>query len=115
MATQLRTQKCVPCEGGIPPFTEEQIAKHLQELEEPEQWQVIDNKKLRRKFTFKTFMGAMEFVNKIAEIAEQQGHHPDIYIYYTDVEIMLRTHAIDGLHLNDFIIASQIEELLEAK
>lgn len=102
-------QKCVPCEGGTEPLSEKEVADYATALKT--EWQIEENKKLHKKFVFKDFTGAMAFVNKVAEIAESEGHHPDIYIYYNKVEIALTTHAIGGLSVNDFILARKIEEI----
>lgn len=99
---------CVPCEGGTKPMDEKEIKIYLTLLKTP--WTVsTDKKKIEKKFEFKDFKKAMKFVNKVAEIAEGEGHHPDIGIYYNKVSISLSTHAIKGLSTNDFILASKIE------
>ncbi len=99
---------CVPCEGGTIPLTEVEVATYLTILKTP--WHVTDEgKKIEKKFGFKNFKGSMEFVNKVAELAESEGHHPDIAISYDKVDIRLSTHAIGGLSTNDFILASKIE------
>jgi len=104
----LTDKKCVPCEGAVQPFTEAQIKEYLAELKT--EWQVIDGKKIQKKFKFKDFKDAVAFVNKVAELAEKEGHHPDIRIFgWNNVEIELFTHAISGLSENDFILASKIE------
>jgi len=103
--------KCIPCEGWEKPLDESQIQTYLPQL--TLDWKIIDNIKLQRRFEFKDFKQAMEFVNKIAEVAESEGHHPDIYIYYNKVDIMLSTHVIKGLSQNDFVLAAKIEELLK--
>lgn len=101
---------CVPCEGGVDPMGDEEIRKYLSMLKED--WKVSkDSKRIFKEFKFKDFKDAMIFVNKIAEIAEEQGHHPDISISYNKVTIILITHAINGLSTNDFIMASKIEAL----
>lgn len=109
MATDLLKKKCVPCEGGVDPFTPEQIKEHMEYLTAP--WDVIDNIKIRHEFKLESFRSAIEFVNKIADLAEDEGHHPDIHIYYKRVVIELWTHAIKGLSLNDFILAAKIENI----
>lgn len=106
----LTQQKCVPCEGGVNPFNESEIEIYLSYLKTS--WEVDDNKKIEKKFKFKDFSEAMVFVNKIADIAESEGHHPDIEISYNIVEIELWTHAIGGLSVNDFILARKIEDLV---
>ncbi|CAN5290036.1 4a-hydroxytetrahydrobiopterin dehydratase [soil metagenome] len=100
---------CVPCEGGVDPMTPIEIQENLKLLKL--KWEVIDGKKIQHQFEFKNFKEAMEFVNKVAEIAEEEQHHPDIYIFYNKVRIELWTHAINGLFKNDFILAAKIELL----
>lgn len=105
----LTDKKCVACEGGMPPLNEKEIAGYMAELKNP--WEVVDNKKIKKEFKFKNFKESIEFVNKIAHLAESEGHHPDIYILYNIVGIELWTHAIGGLSENDFIMAAKIETL----
>lgn len=105
----LLNKKCVPCEGGAKPFDKETIAAYLPLLKLP--WQVIDDKKMRHEFKFETFIKAITFVNKVAHLAEAEGHHPDIRIYYNKIMIELWTHAIGGLSINDFIVAAKMENL----
>lgn len=105
----LSDQKCVPCEGGMPPLTQKEIDEYQTQL--TTSWEVVDGKKIRRQLKFKTFTEAITFVNKVAEVAEKQKHHPDIYIFYNKVILELWTHAIGGLSPNDFIMASKIEKL----
>lgn len=100
-------KKCVPCEGGVPTLTEEEIKKYMTELKEG--WEVQDNIKIQKLFKFKDFKEAMVFVNKVADLAESEGHHPDININYNKVDITLWTHAIGGLSENDFILAAKID------
>ncbi|MDP3795077.1 MAG: 4a-hydroxytetrahydrobiopterin dehydratase [bacterium] len=75
-------------------------------------WTVLDETKIRREFTFRDFPEAMAFVNKVAQLAESENHHPDMHIFYSRVVIELWTHAIGGLSENDFIVAAKIEELV---
>lgn len=105
----LKNQKCVPCEGGTPPLTKEEAEKLLAQVSN--QWQ-LGGDKISADFKFKNFKESMAFVNKVADIAEQEDHHPDIYIYYSKVKLELTTHAISGLSINDFIMASKIDALL---
>ena len=109
-ASDLAKQKCVPCEGGTPPLRADEIAGFMGELASP--WEVVDEKKIQKSFSFKNFVEAMEFVNKIAHIAEEEGHHPDLHIFYNKVTIELWTHAVGGLSKNDFILAAKIEALI---
>lgn len=105
----LLQKKCVPCEGGTKPFTQSQVNEYSLFLN-PD-WEVMDNRKISRLFKFKTFRQALDFVNKVAAIAEQEQHHPDIQINYNRVRIDLTTHAIKGLSINDFIMAAKLDAL----
>ena len=107
----LTQKKCVACEGDVKPLAEREIKAFLGYLKTP--WEVLDNKKIRREFRYKGFKQAMAFVNKVAEIAESEGHHPDIHIFYNKVIIELWTHAIGGLSENDFIVAAKIEQVIK--
>ncbi|OGN07246.1 MAG: hypothetical protein A2940_00570 [Candidatus Wildermuthbacteria bacterium RIFCSPLOWO2_01_FULL_48_29] len=100
-------KKCVPCEGGIPPLEREKIQEYIKELDSG--WEVREGKMVVRRFTFKTFREAIDFVNRVASLAEREGHHPDIIIRYNKVTLELSTHAIGGLSENDFILASKID------
>lgn len=106
----LINKKCVPCEGGMPSLGEDKIKEYLSQLKTG--WEVLENKKIRKEFKFKDFLEAIAFVNKVAGIAEQEDHHPDIHIFYRKVVIELWTHAVGGLSENDFILAAKIEALL---
>ena len=110
MASDLISAHCVPCEGGVPRMKPDEIEEYKKKLKLD--WEVVDNIKLKKEFHFKDFKESMEFVNKVADIANAEGHHPDIYIFYSVVKIELWTHAISGLFKNDFIMAAKIEELL---
>ena len=106
----LSQKKCVPCEGGEIPLDEES-AKELKKLIDPN-WE-LEAKKINREFVFKNFAEAVGVINKVAEIAESEGHHPDINLYsYKKVKIDLSTHAIGGLSGNDFILAAKIDKLV---
>jgi 4a-hydroxytetrahydrobiopterin dehydratase len=105
----LRQKHCVPCEGGMPPLTKEQIAEYSPEAPD---WKISDDdKKITKEFKFKDFKEAMAFVNKVADIAESEGHHPDTYIFYNLVRFELSTHAVGGLSENDFILAAKINAI----
>ena len=103
----LTQKKCIPCEGGMPPLNEGEIEKLLKHVNG---WDVEDGR-LKKQFNFKDFREAMGFVNKVAEVAESEGHHPDIQIHYSQVNIELWTHSINGLSENDFIVATKIDEI----
>jgi 4a-hydroxytetrahydrobiopterin dehydratase len=108
MATNLADQKCVPCRGGTPPLTREQIAPLLVQLEG---WQVEDDKKLIKSFKVKDFVSAVDFVNRITPVAEAEGHHPDLYVRWGEVRVYLWTHKIDGLTESDFYMAAKIDRV----
>ena len=103
---KLSQQKSKPCEGVVSLLPEKEA---LQLFEKLNQWTIKDNK-IQKVFKFSDFKEAMQFVNVVADIAENAGHHPDIYIFYNKVEIILWTHAIEGLSLNDFILAAKIDD-----
>ena len=113
MAESLASKKCVPCEGGEPPLTEKEIQGLLPQL--PEGWNAVTREeipRLEKTFKFKDFKQAIAFVNKVAECAEKEGHHPNILVFgWNKVKIEFYTHAIRGLHENDFIMAAKTEEL----
>ncbi len=105
----LAQQKCIPCEVGGLAMTESEAKKHLVEISG---WALIESgKKIEKLFTYADFKGAMMFVHKVADIAEREGHHPDISISYNKVIITLWTHAVGGLSLNDFILAAKIDSI----
>jgi len=106
---KLLNKKCIPCEGGVPSMGPEEIKNYLSQLKR--EWEVLDDKKIKKLFKFKDFKEAMVFVNKVAELAESEGHHPDISIHYSKVEILLWTHSIGGLSENDFILAAKIDNI----
>ena len=108
---KLASRACVPCRGGIPPLGEVE-ARRL--LEGTPEWRLEENAtRLVRRFEFEDFVKAMAFVNRVADIAEEQGHHPDIAIHWNKVDLVLWTHKIGGLHENDFILAAKVDRLLE--
>jgi 4a-hydroxytetrahydrobiopterin dehydratase len=104
----LASKKCIPCEAGTPPLTPASVAELAKNTPD---WKVVGDKKLLREIKFKNFREAMAFVNRIADVAEAEGHHPDIYIFYNLVRLELSTHAIGGLSDNDFILAAKIDVL----
>lgn len=111
----LAQQKCVPCEGGTPPLETARVGELKNQIDPA--WVVVpatpsDATHLKRECKFGDFVQAMTFVNKVAEIAETEGHHPDLYIFYNKVIIELWTHAVSGLSENDFILAAKIDQLL---
>lgn len=107
----LTSQKCVPCQGGEPVLSKREIDEYLKELKYG--WKYEPNPdKIVNEFNFKDFVSAIGFVNEVAKLAQQEDHHPNIYVHdFKKVRIELWTHKINGLHKNDFILASKIEGL----
>ena len=106
MATTLADQKCIPCRGGTPPLTQEQIAPLAAQLDG---WQVEDDRKLIKSFKVKNWREAVDFVTRITPIAEAENHHPDLYVRCGEVRVYLRTHKINGLTESDFYMAAKID------
>lgn len=107
--TSLSKEKCVPCEGNADPLIAQEIADLLCEIHG---WQQEDNIKIWRDFTFKNFVRAVDFINRIADIAEYEDHHPDILLHHCKhVRVEFMTHAIKGLSRNDFIMAAWINDI----
>jgi 4a-hydroxytetrahydrobiopterin dehydratase len=104
----LAEKTCVPCRGGVPPLTADQIQPLLKQLD---RWTVVENHHLQREFSFPDFKTGLEFVNKVGDLAEEQGHHPDIYLAWGKVEIRIWTHKIDGLTESDFILAAKFDKV----
>ncbi len=102
---------CVPCRGGVPPLEELRVTELMKAVPG---WTLKKDgvDKLERMYKFKNFKEAMEFVNKVADIASEQDHHPDILIHWNEVTLTFWTHAINGLHDNDFIMAAKVNEIL---
>lgn len=103
----LTQKKCVPCEAGTPPLEEDKVNDLLKQVSG---W-ILKDGHLYKKFKFKSFIEAMKFINSVAEIAEEEGHHPDFSVHYNKVEVEIWTHAINGLSENDFILAAKIDKL----
>ncbi len=107
----LTKKHCVPCGGGMPPLTNDREDELIKQIEG---WMLLRDgtHMIQRRFKFADFKKAMEFVNKVANLAETEGHHPDIKIVYSKVTIDLFTHTVGGLSENDFIVASKINKLV---
>ena len=108
MTEQLADKTCVPCRSGVPPLKGQELEKLRANLP---QWRVIDEHHLLREFRFPDFKQALDFVNRVGAVAEEQGHHPDIALSWGKVQTILWTHKIDGLTESDFIMAAKIERL----
>ncbi len=109
---ELAKQKCIPCEGGVPPLKEKELEAFQAQLDqEAPGWEVKSYKRLERTFKFPDFQSALDFVNKVGQIAETEGHHPNIELGWGFVRILLWTHAIGGLSQADFALAAKISRL----
>ncbi len=105
----LSDKKCVPCEGGVPALTTEQVRGYLKQLHG---WQVNKaHTEIFKEFNFKNYYQVMAFVNAVAFIAHQEKHHPDMSVHYNKVIVRYSTHAIGGLSENDFICAAKVDSL----
>lgn len=111
-ATDLTQKHCIPCEGGTPPLSVENEDELIKQIPH---WLLLRDgtHRLRRQFQFKNFKESIDFVNNVARIAENEEHHPDIYIFYNKVQLDLFTHAVGGLSENDFIMAAKIDSILD--
>jgi len=109
---QLADIACVPCRGGVPPLTPEQIAPLIAQLDND--WRVEADRKLVKHYRFKNFVQAVDFVNRIVPVAEAEGHHPDLYVAWGKVDVFLWTHKIDGLTESDFYMAAKIDRVYDA-
>jgi 4a-hydroxytetrahydrobiopterin dehydratase len=108
MSCELSSKQCVPCRGGVPPLAGEEIQRLLDQLKG---WEVVREHHLKKNYGFSNFAEALKFVNRVGELAEDQGHHPDICFGWGKVEVTIWTHKIDGLTESDFILAAKIDEL----
>ena len=110
MTATLSAKTCTPCQGGIPPLSEKLAAKYVKQTDG---WELLDNSTvIARDYTFEDFRGAMNFVQKVGELAEAEGHHPDVKFGWGYAKVSLQTKKIKGLHENDFIMAAKINECL---
>jgi 4a-hydroxytetrahydrobiopterin dehydratase len=105
----LAERKCTPCAGGIVPLNGQALEKLFDRLNN--NWQIIEEHHLEKQYKFKDFAQALEFVNKVGQLAEELGHHPDIYLAWGKVRLTVWTHKIKGLHENDFIFAAKADKL----
>ena len=110
--SDLANKKCIPCEGNIPPFNAEEIHKYLKQVNG---WTVVEDKidgfHLIKNFKFDNFLLSQEFINKVGKIAEEEGHHPDLWFGWGYARIKIFTHAIKGLAESDFILAAKIDKI----
>lgn len=107
---ELANKECVPCRGGVPPLEGEAIKSLLDQL--GNEWKTADDHHLEKEYRFKDFREAMGFAVKVGELAEAQGHHPDIYLSWGKVKLTIWTHKIDGLTESDFVLAAKADREL---
>ncbi len=106
---ELAKRKCIPCEGGVAKLTHNQIRELNLQLIKP--WKVVDEMKITKEFDFDNYPETIEFLNNVAQIAEEEGHHPVLHVYFNKLIIDIWTHAIMGLSENDFILAAKIDNI----
>jgi 4a-hydroxytetrahydrobiopterin dehydratase len=106
----LASKECIPCKGGVPPLKGEALKKLLAAVNND--WRVVEEHHLEKEYKFKDFQGALDFTNRVGEMAELQNHHPDIYLAWGKVKVTIWTHKINGLTESDFIFAAKTDQLL---
>ena len=106
----LADKQCVPCNGGVPPLKGQELERLARELDGG--WQVVEERQLEKEYRFKDFREALDFTNSIGELAEAQGHHPDIYLAWGKVKLTIWTHKINGLTESDFVLAAKADKLM---
>lgn len=104
----LADMKCVPCRGGVPPLKGDELRRVSSQLPG---WNVVNEHHIEKTWSFPDFRQALVFVNRVGEIAEDQGHHPDIFLAWGRVDVRIYTHKIDGLTESDFILGAKIDRL----
>ena len=109
MASELAARRCVPCRGDTPPLRGEAVSRLLEQLGGG--WRAVDEHHLEKEYAFPDFAEALAFTNRVGALAEEQGHHPDIYLAWGKVRITIWTHKIDGLSRGDFVLAAKIDQL----
>lgn len=105
----LAKKECVPCKGGVPPLQGEELEALYEQL--GNEWKLVDEHHLEKEFDFPDFASALEFTNAVGAIAEEQNHHPDIFLTYGMVRVKIWTHKIDGLTESDFVFAAKTQKV----
>jgi len=108
MIKELKEKKCRPCEGEVEPLQGEELREMAKQLSEG--WQIVEEHHIKKTYEFDDFRKALDFTNRVGEVAEEEGHHPDIFLTWGKVEIKIFTHNIDGLTENDFILAAKADQ-----
>ena len=107
-ASDLASKTCVPCEGGVPPLKGDELKEYEQQLPG---WQVVEGHHLVRDFSFPDFKSALAFVNRVGDIAEEEGHHPEIKFTWGKARVSIWTHKVNGLTESDFILAAKVSKI----
>jgi 4a-hydroxytetrahydrobiopterin dehydratase len=107
-AAELKDKKCVPCDKGGEALKGDELQEYAEALDH---WAVVDGRRIVRKFAFDNFRQALAFVNRVGELAEDQGHHPNICFTWGEAEITFYTHKVDGLSEADFVMAAKVDDL----
>jgi len=105
--SELASKTCVPCRGGVPPLKGDQLAALAKQVDG---WKIVEEHHIVKRFQFPNFITALEFVDCVGALAEEQGHHPDIFLTWGNVEVTIWTHAVKGLTESDFILAAKIDQ-----
>ena len=108
----LADRQCIPCKGGVPPLTPEEIVPLTAQLQG---WRVADNHHLERTYRLENFAQALDLVNRIGAVAERENHHPDLYLAWGRVDVKIWTHKIDGLTESDFVLAAKCDRVTNAE
>src|SRR5713226_5340384 len=108
--SELAAKECMPCRGGVPPLKGKEI--HTLQEKLGGGWKVVEEHHLEKEYPFKNFHQALDYTNRVGELAEAQGHHPDIYLAWGKVKLSIWTHKIDGLTESDFIFAAKADAAL---
>lgn len=108
----LANRSCKPCRGDVPALSREDIEPFMKQISG---WQLVDDHKIRKKIKFKNFMGPMELANEIASLAEEEGHHPDLYIRWGELMVEIWTHKVNGLTESDFVLAAKIDQISKGR
>lgn len=110
MASELAKMECIPCRGGVPPLKGNELNTLLEQLGNG--WRLVDGHHLEKDYSFENFREALDFAVRVGELAEAQGHHPDIYLAWGKVKLTVWTHKIDGLTQSDFVFAAKADTQL---
>jgi len=110
--SELASRQCVPCKGGVPPLRGAALLRLLHQLGgEASGWRIVDEHHLEKEYRFPDFVGALSFVDRVGEMAEEQAHHPDVFLAWGRARITIWTHKIDGLTESDFVFAAKCDAL----